>query len=219
MSSRLFPKGESAPEIGPITWRPVGGTAPVQPATMRRAGAQPHPEESVEARVHAAYNRGVADGEATAGQKAGALAAPVLSNFGSIVRELAAARANARQEAEESMVQLALAVARRILHREMATDPAAILGLIRSAFDRLNAREIHKLRLSPTDAQIVLDNRADLAFPPAVEIVADAGLAPGSALFETARGELDLSVQTQLEEIERGFTDLIERRMVAQRKR
>jgi flagellar assembly protein FliH len=179
---------------------------------MRRAGTQPDPEESVEARVHAAYNRGVADGEATAQQKAGALAAPVLSNFGTIVRELAAARQNARREAEESMVKLALAVARRILHREMATDPAAILGLIRSAFDRVNGREIHKLRLSPGDTQIVSDNRADLAIPQAVEIFADASLAPGSALFETSRGELDLSVQTQLEEIERGFTDLVAQR-------
>ncbi|MEO5925879.1 MAG: FliH/SctL family protein [Bryobacteraceae bacterium] len=213
MSSRLFSGGDNAPEVAPILWRSAGSAAPVQ-GGMRRAGAQPHPEESVEARVHAAYNRGVADGEATAQQRAGTLAAPVLANFGAIVRDLAGARANARQEAEESMVKLALAVARRVLHREMATDPTAILGLIRSAFDRLNAREIHKLRLSPGDAQIVLENRADLAIPQAIEIYSDAGLAPGSALFETSRGELDLSVQTQLEEIERGFTDL-----VAQRKR
>ncbi len=213
MSSRVFSGGDKAPDIAPILWRSAGGAPQVQ-ANMRRAGAQPHPEESVEARVHAAYSRGVADGEATAQQRAGTLAAPVLSNFGAIVRDLAGARAQARQEAEESMVKLALAVAKRVLHREMATDPTAILGLIRSAFDRLNAREIHKLRLSPGDAQIVLDNRADLAIPQAIEICSDAGLAPGSALFETSRGELDLSVQTQLEEIERGFTDL-----VAQRKR
>jgi flagellar assembly protein FliH len=213
MSSRLFSGGERAPEVTPIAWRQAGGSAPApQPGGMRRAGAQPHPEESVEARVHAAYNRGVADGEATAQQKAGALAAPVLSSFGNLIRELAAARQNARKEAEESMVKLALAVARRILHREMSTDPTAILGLIRSAFDRVTAREIHKLRMSPADAQIVLDNRADLAIPTAVEIIADPGLPSGSALFETTRGELDLSVQTQLEEIERGFTDLVVQR-------
>jgi flagellar assembly protein FliH len=140
------------------------------------------------------------------------LAAPVLSSFGAIVQELAAARKNARHEAEESMVKLALAIARRVLHREMATDPGAILGLVRSGFDRVSAREIHKLRLSPGDAQIVLDNLADLAIPQAVEICRDAGLAVGSAVFETTRGELDLSVHTQLEEIERGFADLVVQR-------
>ncbi len=175
---------------------------------MRRAGAQPHPAESVEARVQAAFQRGVAEGEATAEARAGALAAPVLTNFGAIVKELAGARQNARHEAEESMVKLALAIARRILHREMATDPEAILGLVRTGIDRLTAREIHKLRMSPGDSRIVLDNRADLGIPPAVDIGPDPSLPPGSAIFETSRGELDLSVQTQLEEIDRGFADL-----------
>jgi flagellar assembly protein FliH len=166
----------------------------------------------VEARVHAAYSRGVAAGEATAQQRAEGLAAPVLSSFDSIVQQLAIARQNARQEAEASMVKLALAIARRVLHREMATDPEAILGLVRSGFDRVNAREVHRLRLSPGDAQVVSSHRTDLAIPPAVEICAEAGLGPGSAIFETTRGDLDLSVQTQLEEIERGFADLVVQR-------
>jgi flagellar assembly protein FliH len=179
---------------------------------MRRAGAQPHQQDSAEARVHAAFHRGVAEGEATAEQRAGVLAAPVLSNFGAIVKELAAARKHARQEAEGSIVKLALAIARRVLHREMATDPEAILGLVRSGIDKLSAREMHKLRMSPGDARIVVDNRADLGIPPAVEICPDAALPVGSAIFETARGELDLSIQTQLEEIERGFADLVVKR-------
>lgn len=213
MSSRLFSGGLS--EATPIEWRAAGGVAPQRNAgqgSMRRAGAQPHPEESVEARVKAAYDRGVAAGEATAEQRAGALAAPVLANFGSIVQELAAARKHAREEAEGSMVKLALAIARRVLHRELTTDPEAILGLVRSGIDKLSAREIHKLRLSPGDARIVQDNRGDLAIPQGVEISADAGLPPGSAIFDTLRGELDLSVQTQLEEIERGFADLVVQR-------
>jgi len=214
MSSRLFRGGKGADVAEAMVWRSAGGatasTAKPQ-ASMRRAGAAPHPEESVEARVQAAYLRGVADGEATAQQKAGVLAGPVLANFGSAVQELAGARKQARRDAEESMVKLALAIARRVLRREMSVDPEAILGLVRSGFDRVNAREIHKLRMAPGDAQIVLDNRTDLAIPPAVEVVSDAGLAPGSAVFETTRGELDLSVQTQLEEIDRGFADLVRR--------
>ena len=92
-----------------------------------------------------------------------------------------------------------------------ATDPEAILGLVRSGFDRITTRELHRLRMSPGDAQIVRDNLADLHLPPAVEVVADGTLAPGSAIFETTRGELDVSAQTQFEEIERGLTDLIVR--------
>lgn len=212
MSSRLFSGGLG--DAVPIEWRPAGAAAAALPrqSAPRRAGAQPHPEESVEARVQAAYDRGVAAGEATADQRAGVLAAPVLGNFGAIVKELASARKRAREEAEESIVKLSLAIARRVLHREMTTDPEAILGLVRSGIDKLSAREIHKLRLSPGDARIVLDNRAGLVIPQAVEVCSDTGLAPGSAIFDTTRGELDLSIQTQLEEIERGFADLVVQR-------
>jgi len=110
------------------------------------------------------------------------------------------------------MVKLSIAIARRILHREIATDPTAILGLVRSGLDRLNLRETHRLRLSPGDAQIAIDNRDDMGLPPALEIISDPALPPGSATFETSRGEMDISAHTQLEEIDRGFTDLIVKR-------
>jgi flagellar assembly protein FliH len=96
---------------------------------------------------------------------------------------------------------LAITIARRVLNREMATDPEAILGLVKAAFQRCDARETYRLRVSPTDAEVVRENREPLRLPPAVEIVSDAGLARGSAIFETSRGELDASAATQLAEI------------------
>ncbi|HEV2445726.1 MAG TPA: hypothetical protein VGS58_07380, partial [Candidatus Sulfopaludibacter sp.] len=42
---------------------------------------------------------------------------------------------------------------------------------------------------------------------PAVEVVADASREPGDAIFETERGNLDASVDSQLQEIERGLAD------------
>ena len=44
-----------------------------------------------------------------------------------------------------------------------------------------------------------------------LEVVADAGCDPGTAIFETPRGNLDASVETQLQEIERGLADCLER--------
>lgn len=203
-SSRILAGGEA--NVAPVRWRSTG--APPGMQNTPHAPADPN----IEARIQAAYKEGLAAGEATAAQKAGELAAPVLTNFASIAQQLAAARKSARQEAEEPMVRLAIAIARRILHREIATDPTAILGLVRSGIERLNLRETYRLRLAPGDAQIVIDNRQDMGLPGAIEIVADPALSPGSAIFETARGELDVSGHTQLDEIERGFADLIGKR-------
>jgi hypothetical protein len=40
-----------------------------------------------------------------------------------------------------------------------------------------------------------------------IEVIGDGALERGSAVFETARGSLDASAETQLAEIERGLTD------------
>jgi flagellar assembly protein FliH len=109
-------------------------------------------------------------------------------------------------------VGLAIAIARRVLHRELSTDPEAILGLVKAAFQRCDAKETHRLTLSPPDADSVKEHRGRLRLPPALEIVADGGLQRGSAMFETSRGDLDVSVETQLTEIERGFADVLRRR-------
>ena len=59
---------------------------------------------------------------------------------------------------------------------------------------------------------MIQEIRARLNLPPGLEISADSELPPGSAIFETSRGELDASVDTQLAEIDRGFADIVKRR-------
>ena len=68
------------------------------------------------------------------------------------------------------------------------------------------------LRVSLSDAATIQLHRAKLQFPPGLEVVSDGALTPGSAIFETSRGELDASVDTQLAEIDRGLTDALKRR-------
>ena len=48
-----------------------------------------------------------------------------------------------RQEAEEDIVKLALAIARRVLHRELTVAPDALLGLVKAALEKIEAREVH----------------------------------------------------------------------------
>ena len=44
---------------------------------------------------------------------------------------------------------LALAIARRILHRELTVAPEALLGLVKAALEKIGGREIHRVRVSP----------------------------------------------------------------------
>ena len=46
----------------------------------------------------------------------------------------------------------------------------------------------------------------------AIELVPDGTQQRGGAVFETSRGLLDASIETQLQEIERGLADQLQRR-------
>jgi flagellar assembly protein FliH len=215
MSSRVL-RPEDGAVSTPMVWRPASGPTaqnarprPVEPAAVSESRLS---EQEAEARTRAAYNQGVAAGEAAALQRMQQKLDPVLSGLNAMIAELASSRKRVRAEAEDDAVKLAIAIARRVLYRELATDPEAILGLVKAAFSKLNARETHRLRVSPSDAAAIQEHRAKLQLPPALEIASDGSLTPGSAIFETTRGELDASVDTQLSEIDRGLTDVMKRR-------
>ena len=212
MSSKLYrdTRESNAPALG---FRHVGGPAPVFRELSQGSGNQPSNFDDAElhSQVTEAEQRGYRAGSAATMKRATEQVTPVLASLNSLIQELVALRPRVRRDAEAGTVELAMAVARRILNREISVDSEAILGLVKSAVERLNAREIHKLRVSPGDYAVIEAQRTSLSLPPAVEIAPDAALLPGSAIFETARGEVDASIQTQLEEIQRGLADLVRR--------
>lgn len=132
-----------------------------------------------------------------------------LSKLRSMIRDLAASGPKLRRNTEEELVRLSIAVARRILHRELTIDPDALIGLVKAAFDRLDQREIQQLRTDTANLTMVRKLVEGLDLARAVKVIADPSLRAGSLLIETTRGELDASIETQLNEIQRGFIDIV----------
>ena len=218
MSSRIIRSSDlEIEEPQAIQWRPHGQAAPAQqPAAKPRTGTtelQPADSGPVKRLCANAYQQGHAAGEASATQRAQARLDPALTSFRAMLARVeAATRKTLRAEAEGAAVALALEVARRVLHREIAADPEAILGLVKAAYQKCDARATQRLRVAPQDAETIRENHTRLNFPVGLEIVSDRNLARGSAIFETSRGDLDASVDTQLAEIERGLADVLKRR-------
>jgi flagellar assembly protein FliH len=215
MSSRVVRPGDGV-EVSPIVWRPTGVSITQTRESSTVAVPESRPSEiqqhEIEARTRAAYNQGIAAGEAAAQQKTQQKLDPVLHGLNAMIAELAGLRKRVRAEAEDDAVKLAIAIARRVIYRELATDPEAILGLVKAAFGKVNSREARCLRVSPADAAVIQEYRTKLQIPPGLEITPDGSLTPGSVIFETTRGDLDASVETQLSEIDRGLTDTLKRR-------
>jgi flagellar assembly protein FliH len=215
MSSRLLPP-ESEQLASQIPWKQVH--------TRQRAEAGPPPDQQAifeqklrqaelacEQKVLEAHAAGVLQGEAAANEKSSAEIRAVLDRAAQSLNEIAALRPRLRREAEADLVKLALAIARRVIYRELAIDPDSMRGVVMAALDKLQGQELSRVRVHPDFASVLAEALRKLGQPKPVEVLPDPSRERGSLVFETGRGNLDASVETQLDEIERGLTDRLRR--------
>jgi flagellar assembly protein FliH len=154
-----------------------------------------------------AHHQGVEDGLRRGREEAAAEVKKAFEQIARALEELAGMKRKLRLDAEQELVKLSLAVARRILYRELSTDPGSIEGVVHAALQKLQQREASKVRVWPAGVPAVRAALERIGSRAGIEIVADQGLATGAILFETSLGELDGSIETQLQEIQRGFAD------------
>jgi flagellar assembly protein FliH len=162
----------------------------------------------MDVRLGEAHQTGYHEGEAAGRSHV----EPVIQRLAASIEALTTLRPRLRREAEADLLKLAVAIARRILHRELTVDPDAVLGLIRAALDTLQAQENCRVRVHPDHEAVLRAFLEQLGPARQIEVTADRTLEPGGVLFETSRGNLDSSVETQLQEIERGLADRLRRK-------
>jgi len=221
MSSKLYRGGHV--RASPPAWRRVAPLDPLPPeaeatpeADYPAAGDSAPPGRTPEqaaagAESRVAHQQGFEEGQAAARKELAGQVEAMNARVARSVEELSGLRRRFRHEAEEDVVALAIAVARRILHRELTVEPEALLGLVKAALEKMEVRETHSARVSARDAPMVRQYLEEMGLPRRVEVIADPGLERGAVILDSPRGILDGSVETQLSEIERGFADLVRR--------
>jgi flagellar assembly protein FliH len=120
-------------------------------------------------------------------------------------------RARYFADVEAEIVRLALAIAARVLHREVTFDPALLTGVVRVALEKVAEDSAIVLRV-PHDAVEMWGKALAASSESAPRIAGDERLVEGECVLETSVGRVELSVRAQLEEIERGFFDLMQQR-------
>jgi flagellar assembly protein FliH len=116
---------------------------------------------------------------------------------------------------EGEVVRLALAIAARVLHREAHLDPLLLVGAVRVALEKLGDSSRVVMRVPPREVETWKEffrTGSNLRIQPGV--LEDPSLSPGECLLATELGTIELGVRAQLEEIEKGFFDLLDRRPV-----
>jgi len=207
---RILRRGEES-AVAAVQWKRTGpAPAPVARLEQERPTQKPGDPEEIQRVEREAYDRGRAEGFIAGKDKAAAELQPVLEQLGRSLAELALQRPKMRKCAEQDLIKLAFAIARRVLHRELTLDPESISGLIKVALEKLQSREVTRVRTHP-DYEGVIRTLLERYGAPQMEVARDASLQRGDVIFETPHGALDASIEAQLREIERGFADRLNR--------
>ena len=215
MSSKVRQPDDTS-GVEPLVWRQMHASGPArlgvdtaEPPDSRERLAQVQREN--EQRVREAHAAGLREGEAAGRQRAAAELQPVIDRLARSIEEIGGLRGRLRAEAEADLVQLSLAIARRVIRRELSIDPEALHGLVLGALEKLRGQEISRVRLHPSHVALVTASLRLNSASANVEVTADPSRPVGTVIFETRHGNLDASVDSQLQEIERGLADRLRR--------
>ena len=224
--SRIF-EADEANAVGMVPWMVEEVLQPGQvraaPPTAQPQQAAAAPRQDLETAIaelqtrhrrelDEAVQRTRVECEARAQSLLQAEVEPWLKRMAKSIEDIATVKQRYLAESEDQLVRLAVAVARRILYREIQVDTEALFGLIHAATQRAELRELNRILLNPKDHQALLPHLERLQLPPRVEVISDNALERGALLLESTSGVLDASIQAQLDEVERGFIDLLGRR-------
>ena len=119
-------------------------------------------------------------------------------------------------QVEAEVVQLSLAIAAKILHREAQVDPMLVASLVRLAMENMREGSNVTIRVGPTKGESWKRYFASVSGAIRVEVVEEAALNDHDCILETELGSANFSLEKQLKEVEQGFFDLLAVRPASQ---
>ena len=153
-----------------------------------------------------AYEKGFNAGE-RAGFELGRQKAEVAFNgLGKILEELTAFRESLYKVCEKEMVELAVAISRKVVQREVEVRNDVVLDCVRAALKAIVAAGEIIIRVNTKDLDIIGQHMEELLRygngVKGVHITGDEAIARGGCIVETNYGEVDVTLDSVMSEIE-----------------
>lgn len=145
------------------------------------------------------YNDGYAAGEGAGRAQLG----DAIDSINALVEDGRAQRHEFMLGAESELTRLAMVIAERVIHQQIASEPSVVLDNVRQALTRLVTREVVTLRVNPTDLETIRQHRDSIVASSDVEhlrIVEDMRVDRGGVVIETEAGTIDAKITTQIRE-------------------
>jgi flagellar assembly protein FliH len=151
-------------------------------------------EEARESGRAAGYEEGLAAGRAEVMRRA--------AQLDRVLASLAQPVSHLDDEVEKELLELVMAITRRLIRRELKTDPGEVIGVVREAIAALpiGERKI-TVQLHPEDARLVKEVFGELDGGPVCRIVEDAAMTRGGARISTEISIIDATLESRINRV------------------
>jgi flagellar assembly protein FliH len=209
--------GLSLPASGNFVLQPFEGNVPRKAAyseselTLRADHILAETEAKRQYIEQQAYEEGFRQGQKD-GQEVGRRGLEeIVQRFEHMLAALVAEKEAFYHRRERDLVELALAVSRKIIGRELTIQPEAIRDLVAAACQNLYDTERLQLMIHPQDYEFFI-HHSQVSWPLGMEVIADSALTPGSFKLETDQGEIDGTLETRWAKVNAAIDKILERR-------
>ena len=161
-----------------------------------------------------AYAKGYTEGKAAGIQEENAKITASVNDFQTIISSFERLKSEIYKQSESNAVKIALAVAKKIVLREVSVNKDIILSVVKQALGKIMGQEHIKIKINPDDLKIIkkhgIDN-SELPFNKGIAVFEeDPEITCGGCVVETDSGDIDARIESQLLLIEETFLDKVE---------
>jgi len=211
MSLSKIYRGNDAAELKSFEFQSFGGKAPSPAGPDKKAAPTPPPPTAVAGHsaqeVEESYARGFREGLEQAGQRLES-ATKALADA---LDEVSRLREKLAQNSRQDMLRLVMAVAEQVIRTQAAVDSGVVMNIIDNALQSAVRSDRYRVRINPADLAAVNEQKplfiASVSGLKNLHIEADANISAGGCRVDSELGEVDATLETQLETIRQALTE------------
>ncbi|MDD3023429.1 MAG: FliH/SctL family protein [Syntrophomonadaceae bacterium] len=159
-------------------------------------------------------NEGYENGLKTAQQEIEADRLLAIQQNQELLEEARQTKLNMMKASESDMVRLAMAVAKRVIGSELATNPNVIINMLREALGFLDQPGNVTVYVNPQDVERIFKVMETETFTDIgsndmqLNIYADGRIAAGGCMLESDAGSVDARVETRISNVEKAVQEV-----------
>jgi flagellar assembly protein FliH len=152
-----------------------------------------------------AFEQGYREGERIGKQMGERMIETTVKRYERSIQEMGSAHALVVQGMETRTVELALEIARKVIQREISTDPDLVTALATVALRRVQSHQAVNLRVSRHDYSRVREAVANMSST--VTVVEEHSLERGDFMIDTGQTLLDGRILSQVDSLGRAMLE------------